>query len=98
MKLAEQLKKHIPFEVKMRPTIINQLKKKGKNIEAEAKLKVEDVYDTGDLGGIVCVIPYNDEALVCSLTHLTIDDTHPLAKEIKMYQYKRTLQLKREGF
>lgn len=93
MNLTNQLKQYLPFEVQIRPEVIGQLKKEGKKIPN--KLKVDDVYDTKEFGGIVCVIPYKNEALVFSLTHLIIDDTHPLAEEIKRYQNEIVLQLQR---
>lgn len=93
--LINKLKKYLPFEVEIRPEIIEQLKKEGKPIKN--KLKVDDVYDTGEFGGIVCMIPNKDELLAFSLTHIIINDTHPLAAEIRIYQNKRILQLRREG-
>lgn len=93
MNLVDQLKEYLPFEIQIRSEIIEQLKTEGKSIKN--RLKVEDVYDTKEFGGIVCVIPYKSEALVFPLTHLIIDDTHPLAEKIKKYQYARILQLQR---
>jgi len=50
----------------------------------------------GDMGGIGCAISVPDgseSAFIVSLTHLRILAGHPLAKEIKYYQRKRTKKL-----
>jgi hypothetical protein len=83
MKLIDKLKKSLPFEVYFRRHALKELQKEGKNIRKGQKYKVEDVFDSGPIGGIICVIPFESEALVVSLTHLGVDEPHPLFAEIK---------------
>jgi len=39
----------------------------------KTELVVKDVYNSGDISGIICTIEkYEDEVLACGLTHLII--------------------------
>jgi len=57
-------------------------------------LKVTKVFDSGDMGGIVCSIEYNGRAFVVSLTRLGAKQDHPLNKRILDYQRHRVNKLK----
>lgn len=61
-------------------------------------LKIKEVVNMGDAGGIGCVIKQkgSDELWVVSLTQLRVKETHPLAKEIKAYQSARIRKLSRQ--
>ena len=64
-------------------------------------LTIKSVIYLGDEGGIGCdlgQIQSKDEVLVCSLTHLSINSRHPLAKEIKAYQRERKNKLAHQGY
>ncbi|MEK6984079.1 MAG: hypothetical protein AABX33_05890 [Nanoarchaeota archaeon] len=97
MKLIDRLKQSLPFKVYFRRDALKELQKEGKNIRKGQKYKVEDVYDSGPFGGIICAIPFESEALVISLTHLAVDESHPLSAEVKNYQQQRIKMLKEES-
>ena len=97
MELIDKLKQSLPFEVYFRRHALKELQKEGKNIRKGQKYKVEDIYDSGPFGGIICVIPFEGEALVVSLTHLAVEESHSLSAEIKNYQQERIKALKEES-
>ena len=60
-------------------------------------LKITDVMYAGEEAGITCNISKkNDkEVLLVSVTHLHIDETHRLSKEISEYQAKRIKRIEK---
>lgn len=60
-------------------------------------IQIHSVLNSGDEGGILCAIspPNSKEAVLVSLTHLKINNRHPLFKEIYAYQKKRKAELKK---
>ena len=72
------------------------MRQEGDNFSKEHIFVVESVGYAGDEGGIMCVLKtdVNGKAVYgLSLTHLRIQEDHPLAEEIKNYQRKRVRRL-----
>ncbi|ALO14069.1 hypothetical protein L21SP5_00390 [Salinivirga cyanobacteriivorans] len=94
--LTVELKKTIPFKVFPIRELVQELRNKGHEITLKTELIVKDVYNSGDITGIVCMIEEKeDEALACALTHLEIPRSHPLSKEIIAYQKKRNKRIQK---
>ncbi len=94
--LTNKLKKELPFSAFPIRELIHALQKKGHSITLKTELMVRDVYNSGDVSGIICTIEQKEnKALACALTHLNISSEHPLFSEITDYQKKRNKRIKR---
>lgn len=94
--LTRRLKEVLPFPAFPIRELVQELRKKGHSITLKSELIVKDVFNSGDISGIICTIEQTgDEALACGLTHLIISPKHPLYKEIIDYQKKRSKRLKK---
>lgn len=61
-----------------------------------------DDYAKADEGGIACDVTPPEhtkarEQVIVSITHLQVDPSHPLAREIRDYQRERTRKIARSG-
>ena len=97
MQLIEELKAHLPIPAFPLKGLQKILRKKPL-FKKNAALEIVDVFDSGDMGGIVCVISNDDktELLVVSLTHLKIMPDHPLSDKILAYQKQRIKSLSQQ--
>lgn len=97
MELIKEMKRYLPIPVYPSKELQQLLRKQGKDISMETELKITKVFDSGDVGGIVCTIlkDKNKEVLIASLTHLKIKPTHPLSDKITVYQKQRIKSIAR---
>jgi hypothetical protein len=97
--LLEEMKKYLPIPARPTRELYKALDNEGKHIDPDQEIEIVDVLDSGDMGGIVCVISKREEqqVLIVSLTHLLIKPDHPLSDKIASYQKKRIRRLKRYG-
>jgi hypothetical protein len=66
------------------------------SITLNTELTVVDVFNSGDISGILCTIEYEGEApLACGLTHLVVSKNTPFYKQIVDYQKKRAKRLRK---
>ena len=94
--LTKKLKEVVPFTVFPIKELVQELRIKGQSITLKTELTVKDVYNSGDISGIVCMTEQRgDKALVCGLTHLIVSTRHPLFKEISDYQKKRNKRIQK---
>jgi len=94
MTLLEEMKQALPITVRPGKELYRYLRKKGKHIEMDRDINITGVFDSGDMGGIVCALDYDKkELLVISLTHLIIKPDHPLSDKITAYQKMRIKSL-----
>ena len=94
--LTKRLKEVLPFPAFPIRELVRELRRKGHSITLKTELTVKDVYNSGDISGIICTIEQkDDEAIACGLTHLIISSRHPLFKEITDYQKKRSKRIKK---
>ncbi len=96
--LIKEIEAHLPLPVHVTPEVSRSLREQGKDVRAEEELQVSSVYDSGEMGGIVCAIEIKDEkeVLAISLTHLRIGAGHPLKAKIEAYQKARVRKLMRQ--
>ncbi len=93
--LTEKLNTILPFKASPTRELVVQLRSK-MSITLNSKFLVNSVYNSNDIGGIICTIQMeNKEVLACGLTHLIIPSDNPLFKEILEYQAKRIKRLKK---
>ena len=94
--LTADLEKTIPFRAFPCRELVQELRNKGHKITLKTELIVKNLYNSGDITGIVCMIEEKgDEALACALTHLEIPRSHPLSREIIAYQKKRNKRIQK---
>ena len=93
--LIKEMEAHLPLPVYATPEVSRSLREQGKKVRADEELQVTSVFDSGEMGGIVCGIESQDkkEALVISLTHLRIGASHRLKARIEAYQKARVRSL-----
>ena len=92
----QKLKEVLPFSAFPIRKLVQELRNKEHSITLTTKLIVKDVYNSGDISGIICMIEQRgDEALACGLTHLTVSSKHLLSKEIIDYQKKRNKRIRK---
>jgi len=80
---------------------VHTLRDKGTRITSQKMLFIRSVIYLGDEGGIGCdlgIIGDEKEAIVCSLTHLSLNPRHPLAREIRAYQRERKKRLAQQDY
>lgn len=96
--LMQEITAHLPLPVYATPGLSHSLQQQGKDIRADEALHVTSVFDSGDMGGILCAIASTDqkEVFVISLTHLRIHKDHPLRGRIEAYQKARIRRLRRQ--
>ena len=88
--LIDEMKSHLPIPAYASRDLSNYLIKNGKDITQETELKIIKVVESGDEGGIVCLLDVMDqEAFVISITLLKIKPEHALYDEISAYQKQR---------
>lgn len=94
--LTKKLKEVVPFTAFPIRELVQELRNKGQSITLKTELIVKDVYNSGDISGIICITEQRgDDALVCGLTHLIISKKHPLFREILDYQKKRNKRIQK---
>jgi len=97
--LLEALRAHLPFEVRLTPMLVRDLRSRSLAANPADRHLVRDIYYLGDEGGIVCHLDPGDgrEVLVVSLTHLHVPAFVPVAAEVAAYQKRRIKKLKKLG-
>jgi len=96
--LAKEIEAHLPLPVHITPEAALSLRQQGKDLSVDEELQVTRVFDSGEMGGILCAIESRDQkgVLVISLTHLRIAADHPLRTRIEAYQRDRVRKLARQ--
>jgi len=91
--LTQKLKQDLPIKAFPSRELVQALgKQKKTNLTASTELIIQDVYNSGDISGIMCVVGHNT---VCGLTHLLFAPNHPLYQEIREYQKKRNNRIQK---
>jgi hypothetical protein len=92
--LLEEMKQYLPIPARPTKELNQHLQKQGMHIDMNRDLNIIDVFDSGDMGGIICAIEGDKkQAFVISITHLIIMPDHPLSGKIKAYQKQRIKSL-----
>jgi hypothetical protein len=100
MELVRKMEASLPIPAHPTGGFIRAMKAQGVNIARDQELTIKHVFYMGDEAGISCdVTPPGMEKtpIICSLTHIRVKPSHPLAKEIRAYQRERTRRLTRAG-
>jgi hypothetical protein len=88
--LIDEMKSLLPIPAYASRDLSNYLLKNGKDITPETELMITKVVESGDDGGIVCLLDVMDhESFVISITLLKIKPEHALYDKISAYQKQR---------
>ena len=96
MQLIDRMEQNLPIPARPTKALTKVLQGKGLRIMRNQKLFIKRVFYMGDEGGISCDITPEGgekEAIVCSITHIRVKPSHPLAAEIRAYQTERQKRL-----
>jgi hypothetical protein len=93
-KLLAALKAAAPFEVELTDQLVKHLRAHHDAVADQKHHTVANLSYAGDEGGIVC---HMTEALVVSLTHVSVPHSMPLAAAVADYQKRRVKKLKKQG-
>ena len=84
------MKSHLPIPAYASRDLSNYLLKNGKDITPETELMITKVVESGDEGGIACLLDgTGHESFVISITLLRIKPDHALYDKISAYQKQR---------
>jgi hypothetical protein len=100
MELIQKMEASLPIPARPTGGFIRTMKAQGIKIARDQGLTIKSVLYMGDEGGISCdVTPPGMEKtpIICSLTHIRVRPSHPLAKEIRAYQRERKRRLAQVG-
>ncbi|MCX6673504.1 MAG: hypothetical protein NTY37_06980 [Methanothrix sp.] len=87
MELIDEMKSHLPIPAYASGDLSKYLIKNGINITPEREFMITNVFESGDEGGIICLLDVmNPEAFVISITLLRVKPDHPLFGKISAYQ------------
>ena len=88
--LIDEMKSHLPIPAYASRDLSKYLLKNGKDITPETELMITKVVESGDEGGIACLLDVvNHESFVISITLLRVKPDHPLFDKISAYQKQR---------
>ena len=97
--LLRDMEGQLPISVRPARELMETLTRGGTECRPDEKLQIASVLYLGDVGGIACGLKMwptaGKNAVVVSLTHLRVDDNHPLAARIRAYQSKRSAKIAR---
>ena len=95
--LINKMKEILPIPANPTKAFIHLMRDQGVKVKAKYEVLIKKVMYLGDEGGIACEVAFPNqkegEVTVVSLTHLRIKANHPLVKDIRAYQIKRTKKL-----
>lgn len=98
--LIEKLEADLPVPVVLTDSLLTRLIESNINLPDGFEVKIDRVHYAGDEGGICCSISLpedSDKVFLMSITHLRIDFSHPLSKEVEAYKKRRIKKLKKAG-
>jgi hypothetical protein len=96
MELVRKMKAQLPISARPTKAFIDSMRQNNIRITSEDDLQIESVLYMGDEGGIGCAVSFPGQkqtVVVTSVTHIHVEPSHLLAKDIRVYQMKRTRKL-----
>ncbi len=95
--LIRDMEQLLPISVRPARELVETLTRGGVACRPDQELEIGSVLNMGDVGGIACGLKKwlaaGENAVVVSLSHLRIDDSHPLAARIRAYQSRRAARI-----
>lgn len=92
--LTKNLKSALPLKAFPERGLVQVFNEGQKPITLKTELTITDVFNSGDISGIMCTVKNRkEEVLACALTHLRFYSNTPFYNEIIDYQKKREKRL-----
>ena len=94
--LVQQMEAQLPISARVTKALLRTLKSREVKLPTTRQVQIEKVMYLGDEGGISCGLAVPGQsglAVVVSLTHLRLANSHPLAEAVHAYQINRTRRL-----
>ena len=94
--LMQQMEAHLPIPAQATNALVRTLRESAVKLSPKRRVQIDKVMYLGDEGGIGCGLKIpgqEDTAVVVSLTHLRLPNTHPLTPDVRAYQIARTRKL-----
>jgi hypothetical protein len=96
MELIDEMESQLPIPVYPTKDLASYLSQNGKDITVDTELMITKVFNSGNEGGIICMLDgINPEAFVISITLLRVKPDHPLFDKISAYQKRRIRSISR---
>jgi hypothetical protein len=94
--LYQKLKKELPLKDHPVKELLPVFKDKKIPVTTKTELTITDVFNSGDISGIMCVVS-NDKknVIACPLTHLMFSPGFHLYKDIIEYQREREKRIRK---
>jgi len=92
----QKMESALPIPAQATGDLARTLRDRGIKLPSNKSVIIEKLIYLGDEGGIACSITipsHNDSAVIVSITHLRLLNTHPLASDVRKYQVARTKKL-----
>jgi len=100
-RLLAAMEAALPIPATCQPALLAQLRARDGFAAIKPRALIDKVLYMNDDGGIVCRLDFGlgegHAAAVVSLTHLSTEPTHALAKDIASYQYHRIKALRAQA-
>ena len=94
--LIEEMRKVMPIYCHSNKRNTKTLKAQGLSLSERVRLKVIEVHDMFDAGGVMCVVEYGDQPLIMSITGLDFNGNGVIEEKIAKYKKERIEWLKQE--
>ena len=95
--LMSRMKNNLPIKAYISSSLANELTEKSPGVVIPRRCDVVDVIYAGDVGGILCRLDIDSkDPHLLSITLLSFNHNHPLAREIDAYQRHRIKKIKRQ--
>lgn len=99
-RLVPKLEAALPLRATLTPELATYLRKEAPDYDMSSQCEIVNISYAGNSGGIMCRFvltgPHEARAFHVSITHLTFDRRHPLAREIAAYQKHRIKRMRIE--
>lgn len=94
--LFQKLKASLPVKAYPIRELVQILREKKTPITLNTSLTITDVFNSGDISGIMCTVSNDsEEVIACGLTHLLFPKDFYLYEEIAAYQKKRAKRIQK---
>jgi len=95
--LLRDIQTQLPIRARSTPELARLLQQQQRmSLRPDEEIQITSVLYLGDMGGIACGLEQLESgraAVVTSLTHLRVDENHPLSDRIQAYQRRRSARI-----
>ncbi|MCE5244719.1 MAG: pentapeptide repeat-containing protein [Syntrophobacteraceae bacterium] len=86
--LVHEIRTHTPIRTYPSRSLLHFLSESGKSINPTKEIQINDVFDSGETGGVMCAITTEEDEFIAPLKYIKIRRDHPLFNRI--FEYVRS--------